>query len=197
MEKTGLQFWNQHPTALPVNVQYIFRLVWCERNCVSITLLFSLPTARREEEDLEDRKPLKKRVKELKVLEPKIAQNLCKCLLFSAPSVLPLDEGCVCLFTTLSTLYPHSLFPPCCPTLYPPFFSFHYIGPGLYISWPVWHHHLPHHIYLSASLYVCLSLLILTHTHTRTRTHANMRESVKEGMSVCDVIVPASLMSWL
>ncbi|CAL8362425.1 unnamed protein product, partial [Gadus morhua 'NCC'] len=32
--------------------------------------------ARREEEDLEDRKPLKKRIKELKVLEPKIAQNL-------------------------------------------------------------------------------------------------------------------------
>ena len=58
---------------------------------MSITLVFSLPTARREEEDLEDRKPLKKRVKELKVLEPKIAQNLCKCLLFSAPSVLPLD----------------------------------------------------------------------------------------------------------
>ncbi|XP_077059880.1 protein diaphanous homolog 3 isoform X3 [Siphateles boraxobius] len=33
-------------------------------------------TARREEEDLEEKKPIKKRVKELKVLDPKIAQNL-------------------------------------------------------------------------------------------------------------------------
>ncbi|XP_041847658.1 protein diaphanous homolog 3-like isoform X2 [Melanotaenia boesemani] len=33
-------------------------------------------TAKKEEEDLEDKKSIKKRIKELKVLEPKIAQNL-------------------------------------------------------------------------------------------------------------------------
>ena len=38
--------------------------------------LFS--SAKKEEEDLEDKKSIKKRIKELKVLDPKIAQNLCK-----------------------------------------------------------------------------------------------------------------------
>ncbi|XP_031702229.1 protein diaphanous homolog 3 [Anarrhichthys ocellatus] len=35
-------------------------------------------TAKKEEEDLEDKKSIKKRIKELKVLDPKIAQNLCE-----------------------------------------------------------------------------------------------------------------------
>ncbi|XP_076011613.1 protein diaphanous homolog 3-like [Genypterus blacodes] len=42
-----------------------------------IALTFgSQRTAKREEEDLEDKKSIKKRIKELKVLDPKIAQNL-------------------------------------------------------------------------------------------------------------------------
>lgn len=44
---------------------------------------------REEDEDLLDRKPLKKRIKELKVLDPKMAQNLCECWLLSPLSVLP------------------------------------------------------------------------------------------------------------
>lgn len=37
-------------------------------------------SAKKEEDDLEDKKSIKKRIKELKVLDPKIAQNLCKYL---------------------------------------------------------------------------------------------------------------------
>lgn len=50
------------------------------------TFLFS--SAKKEEEDLEDKKSLKKRIKELKVLDPKIAQNLCK-YLFPLSSLVP------------------------------------------------------------------------------------------------------------
>lgn len=47
--------------------------------------LFCLcPSVKKEEEDLEDKKSIKKRIKELKVLDPKIAQNLCKYLCPSA-----------------------------------------------------------------------------------------------------------------
>lgn len=35
-------------------------------------------TERREEEDFEEKKALKKKIKELKFLDSKIAQNLCK-----------------------------------------------------------------------------------------------------------------------
>lgn len=42
------------------------------------------PSVKKEEEDLEDKKSIKKRIKELKVLDPKIAQNLCKYLCPSA-----------------------------------------------------------------------------------------------------------------
>lgn len=35
-------------------------------------------TVKKDEEDFEERKSIKKRIKELKVLDPKIAQNLCK-----------------------------------------------------------------------------------------------------------------------
>lgn len=41
--------------------------------CVMVML-----SVRREEEDLEEKKSIKKRVKELKVLDAKIAQNLCE-----------------------------------------------------------------------------------------------------------------------
>jgi len=41
------------------------------------TLVFTC-TVRKEEEDFEEKKSIKKRIKELKVLDPKIAQNLCK-----------------------------------------------------------------------------------------------------------------------
>ncbi|KAK2853873.1 hypothetical protein Q5P01_006534 [Channa striata] len=42
-----------------------------------VALMFgSQRTAKKEEEDLEDKKSIKKRIKELKVLDPKIAQNL-------------------------------------------------------------------------------------------------------------------------
>lgn len=37
---------------------------------------------KKEEEDFEEKKSIKKRIKELKVLDPKIAQNLCKQVLF-------------------------------------------------------------------------------------------------------------------
>lgn len=43
-------------------------------------LVFLSSSAKKEEEDLEDKKSIKKRIKELKVLDPKIAQNLCKYL---------------------------------------------------------------------------------------------------------------------
>uniref|UniRef100_A0AAX7V231 Diaphanous-related formin 3 n=1 Tax=Astatotilapia calliptera TaxID=8154 RepID=A0AAX7V231_ASTCA len=47
-------------------------------------------TAKKEEEDTEDKKSIKKRIKELKVLDPKIAQNLCKYLF---PFYLLLKKG--------------------------------------------------------------------------------------------------------
>lgn len=42
---------------------------------------FLSSSAKKEDEDMEDKKSIKKRIKELKVLDPKIAQNLCKYLL--------------------------------------------------------------------------------------------------------------------
>lgn len=42
-----------------------------------IVFVFTL-AVKREEEDFEEKKSIKKRIKELKVLDPKIAQNLCK-----------------------------------------------------------------------------------------------------------------------
>lgn len=50
---------------------------------------FLSSSAKKEEEDLEDKKSIKKRVKELKVLDPKIAQNLCKYLFPLRPLHLP------------------------------------------------------------------------------------------------------------
>lgn len=50
-------------------------------NAFSFCLLTRFPlssSVKKEEEDLEDKKSIKKRIKELKVLDPKIAQNLCK-----------------------------------------------------------------------------------------------------------------------
>lgn len=51
--------------------------------------MFLSLSAKKEEEDLEDKKSIKKRIKELKVLDPKIAQNLCKYLLFLSAPLLP------------------------------------------------------------------------------------------------------------
>lgn len=48
--------------------------------CADNNSLFLSLSAKKEEEDLEDKKSIKKRIKELKVLDPKIAQNLCKYL---------------------------------------------------------------------------------------------------------------------
>ncbi|XP_061618855.1 protein diaphanous homolog 3-like isoform X3 [Phyllopteryx taeniolatus] len=52
----------------------------------------SQKAAKREEEDLDDKKSIKKRIKELKVLDPKIAQNLCSnashCLLLKTAAIL-------------------------------------------------------------------------------------------------------------
>lgn len=63
--------------------------------------LFCLcPSVKKEEEDLEDKKSIKKRIKELKVLDPKIAQNLCKylcpsaCFLFQGLDFMYLE--CIC-----------------------------------------------------------------------------------------------------
>lgn len=49
--------------------------------------VFLFSSAKKEEEDLEDKKSLKKRIKELKVLDPKIAQNLCKFLFPLSPLI--------------------------------------------------------------------------------------------------------------
>lgn len=43
-------------------------------------LPFLSSSVKKEDEDLEDKKSIKKRIKELKVLDSKIAQNLCKYL---------------------------------------------------------------------------------------------------------------------
>ncbi|KAM8894432.1 protein diaphanous homolog 3-like isoform 2-T2 [Spinachia spinachia] len=48
-------------------------------------------TAKKEEEDLEDKKSIKKRIKELKVLDPKIAQNLS---IFLGSFRMPYQEIC-------------------------------------------------------------------------------------------------------
>lgn len=48
--------------------------------CGGCSLIFLSLSAKKEEEDTEDKKSIKKRIKELKVLDPKIAQNLCKYL---------------------------------------------------------------------------------------------------------------------
>lgn len=68
--------------------------------CGRIYLFCLCPTVKKEEEDLEDKKSIKKRIKELKVLDPKIAQNLCKYL---CPSASFLFQGldfmyleCIC-----------------------------------------------------------------------------------------------------
>lgn len=48
-------------------------------------MIFVSSSVKKEEEDLEDKKSIKKRIKELKVLDPKIAQNLCKYFFLSVP----------------------------------------------------------------------------------------------------------------
>lgn len=45
---------------------------------VGNNLPFLSSSVKKEDEDLEDKKSIKKRIKELKVLDSKIAQNLCK-----------------------------------------------------------------------------------------------------------------------
>lgn len=52
----------------------------CVFFCLVEMTYFVCPSVKKEEEDLEDKKSIKKRIKELKVLDPKIAQNLCKYL---------------------------------------------------------------------------------------------------------------------
>lgn len=56
---------------------------------VGNNLVFLSSSVKKEEEDLEDKKSIKKRIKELKVLDPKIAQNLCKYLFPFSPLLLP------------------------------------------------------------------------------------------------------------
>lgn len=58
--------------------------------CGGCSLIFLSLSAKKEEEDTEDKKSIKKRIKELKVLDPKIAQNLCKYLF---PFYLLLKKG--------------------------------------------------------------------------------------------------------
>lgn len=53
-------------------------MVWECIFLLSNNLIFVSSSVKKEEEDLEDKKSIKKRIKELKVLDPKIAQNLCK-----------------------------------------------------------------------------------------------------------------------
>ena len=60
--------------------------------CVENNSMFLSSSAKKEEEDLEDKKSIKKRIKELKVLDPKIAQNLCK-YLFPLSPLLPPGTG--------------------------------------------------------------------------------------------------------
>lgn len=50
-------------------------------------VFFLLLLAKKEEDDLEEKKSIKKRIKELKVLDPKIAQNLCKCFFPPLPNL--------------------------------------------------------------------------------------------------------------
>lgn len=57
--------------------------------CIDNNSVFLSSSAKKEEEDLEDKKSIKKRIKELKVLDPKIAQNLCKYLFPFIPLILP------------------------------------------------------------------------------------------------------------
>lgn len=74
--------------------------------------LFCLcPSVKKEEEDLEDKKSIKKRIKELKVLDPKIAQNLCKylcpsaCFHFQGLDFMYLECICSSLLQCLHTLH--------------------------------------------------------------------------------------------
>lgn len=61
----------------------------CERIfLLADNLMFVSSSVKKEEEDLEDKKSIKKRIKELKVLDPKIAQNLCKYFPFCPVSLL-------------------------------------------------------------------------------------------------------------
>lgn len=57
--------------------------------CVNNNSVFLSSSAKKEEEDLEDKKSIKKRIKELKVLDAKIAQNLCKYVFPLGPNLLP------------------------------------------------------------------------------------------------------------
>lgn len=60
----------------------------CLPLCVGNNWVFLSSSAKKEEEDLEDKKSIKKRIKELKVLDPKIAQNLCKYVFPFSPLLL-------------------------------------------------------------------------------------------------------------
>lgn len=57
---------------------------------VGNNLLFLSSPVKKEDEDLEDKKSIKKRIKELKVLDSKIAQNLCKYLFLFRQPLLPM-----------------------------------------------------------------------------------------------------------
>lgn len=90
---------------LPDNLHFTYYLFVCAIHMLAIqqehasvcsfllsvgnNLVFLSSSVKKEEEDLEDKKSIKKRIKELKVLDPKIAQNLCKYLFPFSPLLLP------------------------------------------------------------------------------------------------------------
>lgn len=45
---------------------------------LTVSIFMFTLVVKKDEEDFEEKKSIKKRIKELKVLDPKIAQNLCK-----------------------------------------------------------------------------------------------------------------------